>query len=152
MGTEIERKFLVTDQDWQSHPSTYFSQGYLNRDKNRTVRVRIAGQNAWLTIKGESLGPTRPEFEYAIPAQDATQLLKLCDQPLIEKNRFVVSYEGLNWEVDQFLGANQGLVVAEIELSSADQTFKLPPWIGREVTDEPKYFNSNLSKHPYSRW
>jgi adenylate cyclase len=152
MGTEIERKFLVQGTDWRHATSVPFSQGYLNRDKERTVRVRIAGDKAFLTIKGVTQGATRAEFEYEIPVADAEHLLKLSDGPIVQKNRYVVVYEGSRWEVDEFLGDNAGLVVAEIELSSEDQQFSRPPWLGREVTHDSRYFNSNLASHPYSNW
>lgn len=152
MGTEIERKFLVTGTKWKMANSTYFCQGYLNRDKNRTVRIRLAENKAWLTIKGKSNGPVRPEFEYAIPVADAQALLAICEQPLIEKNRFISTFAGMTWEIDEFLGQNSGLVIAEIELSSPEQEFAKPDWVGAEVTDDPKYYNSNLSKSPYSTW
>jgi len=152
MALEIERKFLVTGTAWRAAPQRYFCQGYLNRDKQRTVRVRVAGDEAWLTVKGPSSGAVRSEFEYAIPLDDAKQMLSLCEQPLIEKNRYVVEHAGHTWEVDEFLGDNAGLVVAEIELASADESFVKPDWIGEEVTQDARYFNSNLAAHPYQRW
>jgi CYTH domain-containing protein len=152
MALEIERKFLVRGDAWRQAESVYICQGYLNRDKQRTVRVRIAGAGAWITIKGTSTGATRAEFEYAIPVEDAKQLLRLCEPPLIEKYRHAVHYRGFTWEVDEFLGDNQGLVVAEIELESADQAFELPEWVGAEVTEDARYFNSNLSLHPFRNW
>lgn len=152
MGMEIERKFLVIGTDWQSYPPQLYRQGYLNRDKERTVRVRIAGDIGFLTIKGLTRGASRPEFEYTIPIADAEQMIQLCEPPLIEKNRRVVPFAGMDWEVDEFLGENQGLVVAEIELESVNQVFERPPWIGDEVTTDDKYFNSNLAQHPYRSW
>lgn len=152
MGIEIERKFLVLGDEWRAAPAVYFSQGYLNRDKARTVRVRIAGNEAFLTIKGQSFGATRAEFEYPIPVWDARELLALCEQPLIEKNRRKILHEGFFWEVDEFLGENLGLVVAEIELPTEDTVFALPEWIGEEVTSDERYFNSNLSRNPFLRW
>ncbi len=152
MAIEIERKFLVTGDAWRSAEPVYYCQGYLNRDKARTVRVRIAGGQGFLTIKGPSQGASRSEFEYAIPLADARQLLALCEQPLIEKKRRKIPYEGFVWEVDEFLGDNLGLVVAEIELPSEDAEFARPQWLGQEVTQEARYFNSNLSKHPFNRW
>ncbi|XHS76990.1 CYTH domain-containing protein [Burkholderiaceae bacterium UC74_6] len=153
MGVEIERKFLVTGEDWKrSSTPQFLSQGYLNRDKQRTVRVRIAGDEAWLTIKGQSQGATRAEFEYAVPLADAQQLLAMCDGPRVEKNRWRVPHGGLVWEVDEFLGENAGLVVAEVELTSEDQRFDKPTWAGAEVTDDPRYFNSSLAGKPYSSW
>ena len=127
MAVEIERKFLVTSEQWRAHPAIYFCQGYLTRERARTVRVRVAGEKAWLTVKGLNVGTTREEFEYEIPVDDAKAMLKLCEQPLIEKHRRVVTYAGMNWEVDEFLGLNAGLVVAEIELESEDQAFEIPP-------------------------
>jgi len=156
MGIEIERKFLVIGEAWRQGEGEYLCQGYLNRDKQRTVRVRMAGaagrEQAWLTIKGASAGATRAEFEYAIPPGDARQLLALSDGPLVEKIRRRIAHGGLIWEVDEFLGDNLGLVVAEVELQRADQAVDLPDWVGREVTEDPRYFNSQLAALPFSRW
>jgi len=152
MAIEIERKFLVVGDAWRAAPAVFYSQGYLNRDKERTVRVRIAGDEAFLTIKGVSLGASRAEFEYPIPLWDARDLLALCEQPLIEKNRCKILHEGFVWEVDEFLGENLGLVVAEIELPSEDTVFAKPDWVGEEVTADTRYFNSNLSRTPYNCW
>jgi adenylate cyclase len=152
MATEIERKFLTLNNDWFSAPAVYFCQGYLNRDKECTVRVRVAGQQGFLTVKGVSKGMSRAEFEYEIPLIDAQQLLLLCNGPLIEKNRRKITYAEKLWEVDEFLGDNQGLVVAEIELESETEEFTKPDWIGEEVTHDQRYYNSNLSTHPYKRW
>lgn len=152
MAIEIERKFLVVGTEWETATPTYYCQGYLNHDKNRTVRVRIAGQAAFLTIKGLSEGASRPEFEYPIPVDDAKQLLPLCEQPLIEKNRRIIEHAGMRWEVDEFFGENQGLVVAEIELDSEEQQFELPTWAGEEVTEDARYYNSSLAQRPYSQW
>ena len=152
MGTEIERKFLVTGSEWKNGTGVAYCQGYVNRSKERTVRVRIAGELAFLTIKGAVQGIARAEFEYPIPLQDAEQLLKLCDGPLIQKMRYIVEYAGKRWEVDEFFGDNQGLVVAEIELQDENDTFACPAWVGREVSHDARYFNSNLASHPYSKW
>jgi adenylate cyclase len=152
MPTEIERKFLVYGLDWRSGNAQRISQGYLSRDKQRTVRVRIAGAKAYLTIKGETTGASRAEFEYEIPLEDAESLLLLCDGPLVEKLRHRIVYEGFTWEVDEFLGENTGLIVAEVELSSEDQAFSRPPWVGREVTMDARYYNSNLAANPFTRW
>ena len=152
MAIEIERKFLVQGEAWRAAPAVFYSQGYLNRDKARTVRVRIAGDEAYLTIKGQSVGASRAEFEYAIPLADARELLAMCEQPLIEKNRRKIPHAGFVWEVDEFLGENLGLVVAEIELPSEETQFARPDWVGQEVTDDARYFNSNLAKTPFSRW
>lgn len=152
MAIEIERKFLVQGDAWRAAPAVFYSQGYLNGDKARTVRVRIAGDEAFLTIKGQSVGASRAEFEYAIPLADARELLAICEQPLIEKNRRKISHAGFVWEVDEFLGENLGLVVAEIELPTEETQFARPDWVGQEVTDDVRYFNSNLAKLPFSRW
>ena len=152
MGIEIERKFLVTGDAWKLAPAVPYAQGYLNRDKQRTVRVRVVEGQAWLTIKGVSAGATRAEFEYAIPVADAEQLLALCDGPLVRKLRRVVVHEGSTWEIDEFQGDNAGLVVAEIELRSEDEAFAAPAWLGEEVTHDARYFNSSLATAPYSTW
>jgi len=152
MGVEIERKFLVTGEAWRSAEAVYYCQGYLSRAKERTVRVRIAGDSAFLTIKGAAQGISRVEFEYSIPIADARQLLTLCEQPLIEKTRRKIPFAGFVWEVDEFLGDNLGLVVAEIELPREDAEFVRPDWVGEEVTYDPRYFNANLGRHPFSRW
>ena len=152
MPVEIERKFLVRGDGWKTDHGVRFTQGYLNHDRERTVRVRIAGGRAFLTVKGINSGAVRAEFEYEIPVFDAEQLLKLCDGPLIEKTRHRIDYAGMIWEVDEFHGANDGLVVAEIELEAAEQTFVKPAWIGPEVTTDVRYFNSNLAVRPYSSW
>jgi len=152
MAIEIERKFLVVGDAWRVAPAVFYSQGYLNRDKTRTVRVRIAGEQAFLTIKGVSVGASRAEFEYPIPLEDARELLALCEQPLIEKYRRKILHEGFLWEVDEFLGENLGLVVAEIELPSEDTVFIRPDWVCEEVTDDARYFNSVLSRAPFIRW
>ncbi|MBL0726267.1 CYTH domain-containing protein [Piscinibacter sp. HJYY11] len=152
MGVEIERKFLVVGAAWRQGAGVRFSQGYLNRDKDRTVRVRIAGEQAFITIKGRTKGASRAEFEYEIPIKDGQELLLLCERPLIEKVRRVIAHDGSTWEVDEFLGENAGLVVAEVELQSESQPFTHPEWLGEEVTHDPRYFNSSLSKHPYGRW
>lgn len=153
MATEIERKFLLASDAWRAGATgTEYRQGYLSRDPARTVRVRIAGEQGWLTIKGRNEGISRAEFEYAIPLTDAQQLLVLCEGPLIEKRRYRVEYAGFVWEIDEFFGQNSGLVVAEIELPSADAAFELPPWLGAEVSGDARYYNSSLSKTPYSEW
>ena len=152
MGVEIERKFLVSGDDWKQAQPVFYCQGYLNRDKMRTVRVRIAGDQAWLTIKGPTDSMSRDEFEYSIPVNDAEKMLVLCEKPLVEKNRRVVEYDGMHWEVDEFLGENQGLVIAEVELESVDQDIAIPDWVGEEVTHDSRYFNSNLSIRPYGEW
>ena len=152
MGTEIERKFLVKDGVWRNTKATKYRQGYLSTVKERTVRVRTIEDKGYLTIKGIAIGASRMEFEYEIPSQDADALLDICEKPLIEKNRYKVQFGGFVWEVDEFFGENQGLIVAEIELESEDQNFPKPNWVGEEVTGDPLYFNSNLIKHPYTKW
>lgn len=152
MAIEIERKFLVINDAWRIAPAVYFCQGYLNPSKERTVRVRVAGEVGYLTIKGVTTGATRHEFEYEIPLSEAKELLTLCEGPLIEKYRRKILYENFVWEVDEFLGDNQGLVVAEIELASEEQFFNKPDWLGKEVTQEARYYNANLSKTPYLKW
>ena len=152
MGIEIERKFLVVGDDWRHAPAVPYAQGYLNRAKERTVRVRVVQDAAWLTIKGASAGATRAEFEYPIPVADARELLALCDGPLVRKTRRVVVHAGATWEIDEFEGDNAGLVVAEIELPSEDAAFEPPPWLGAEVTHDPRYFNSSLATVPWRTW
>jgi len=152
MAIEIERKFLVSGTAWKNAAGVAFRQGYLNRDKHRTVRVRVAGDAAFLTIKGVSVGATRSEFEYPIPLADAQALLTLCDGPVIDKVRYRVEVDGTVWEVDAFAGDNAGLVVAEVELLREDQPFARPHWLGEEVTHDARYFNSNLASHPYRAW
>jgi adenylate cyclase len=154
MGIEIERKFLVAGDGWrqQAARQTRFSQGYLSRDPARTVRVRVAGEHAFLTIKGATTGATRAEFEYEVPVADAQQLLALADGPVVEKIRHLCEIDGMTWEVDEFLGANAGLVVAEIELQSEAQAFTRPGWLGAEVTGDARYVNANLAVQPYSSW
>lgn len=154
MALEIERKFLVTSDKWQRLGTPQLvRQGYLSRDIERTVRVRIKGDKAYLTIKGRNKGAVRTEFEYAIPTDEAAVLLDtLALKPLIEKTRTKVAYAGKIWEVDRFFGENEGLVVAEVELTSENETVELPPWIGREVTHLTRYYNSALSERPYSEW
>jgi adenylate cyclase len=152
MGIEIERKFLVAGDGWRQGAGLALAQGYLNRDPARTVRVRIAGERAFLTVKGVSQGPTRAEFEYEIPLADAARLLALCDGPVVKKVRRVIEHEGSRWEVDEFEGDNAGLVVAELELESEGQAFAKPSWLGREVTDDPRFYNSSLAAHPYRQW
>jgi adenylate cyclase len=152
VGTEIERKFLVRSDDWRTSPGTRLRQGYLNPAKERTVRVRVAADQAVLTIKGPAKGLSRPEFEYPIPVADAEQLLLLCEGPVLDKVRHLVVHHGTRWEVDEFFGENRGLVIAEVELSREDETFERPPWLGTEVTGDARYYNSSLSERPYASW
>ena len=152
MAKEIERKFRVKEGDWRQAKGTQYRQGYLNRAKERIVRVRTIDDKGYLTIKGLTVGASRMEFEYEIPLQDANELLNICEKPLIEKIRYTVEDGGMVWEIDEFAGDNQGLIVAEVELDSEDQPFHKPDWIGKEVTGDPRYFNSNLIKIPYTKW
>lgn len=153
MGCEIERKYLVRTDSWRDGPAgRLLRQGYLSRDPKRTIRIRISGDEAFLTIKSAREGIRRDEFEYAVPVEDATELLALCEGPLVEKIRHEREFGGHLWEIDEFLGANAGLVVAEIELEAADEDFPLPGWAGEEVSDDPRYYNSNLAVRPWSSW
>ena len=154
MGIEIERKFLVTRLPEDLAPGVNICQGYLLNTPDRVVRVRIQGETGLLTIKGRTrTASVRPEFEYDIPLADARQMLDLfCETPVIEKCRHTLYYKGIKWVIDRFFGANQGLVVAEAELSSRDQVFARPPWAGKEVTEDTRYFNASLVHHPYSSW
>ena len=154
MKKEIERKFIVQNESWRTaSPGILYCQGYLSSARECTVRVRTAGDKAFLTIKGPTTGPSRTEYEYEIPQADARALLaELAEKPLIEKIRHKRTYDGLLWEIDEFLGENQGLIVAELELKSEEQAFDKPDWAGEELTDDPRYFNSNLTKKPFGRW
>lgn len=154
MAKEIERKFLVKGEAWRAMAQgTMYRQGYLNSVKERTVRVRTVGDKAFLTIKGITVGATRAEYEYPIPFDDCNAMLDtLAEKPIIEKKRYKIPQGEFTWEVDEFFGENQGLIVAEIELQSEDQKFDKPDWIGEEVTGDPRYFNSNLIKHPFTKW
>jgi CYTH domain-containing protein len=154
MAKEIERKFLVVGDDWRRlAEGTMYRQGYLNSVKERTVRIRTVGDRAFLTVKGITVGSTRVEYEYEIPVADCNAMLDgLAEQPIIEKKRYRIPFGGLTWEIDEFFGENLGLIVAEVELTSEDQRFDKPAWIGEEVGHDPRYFNSNLIAHPYSKW
>jgi adenylate cyclase len=155
MATEIERKFLLRDDSWrqEADAGVDYRQGYLPGDTSVAVRVRAAGDAAWLTIKSGTQGISRREFEYPIPLADADEMLQhLCRRPLIEKRRHKVHRGKHVWEIDVFRGDNEGLVVAEIELCSVDEPFERPAWLGREVSDDARYFNARLSQHPYREW
>jgi adenylate cyclase len=151
---EIERKFLVTSEAWkQGVKPVRVTQGYLSRVNERVVRVRLAGGKGWITVKGKSHGPRRREYEYEIPHAHAAEMLdQLCERPLLDKLRYKVPSCDVVWEVDEFLGENAGLVVAEVELSQDEELSCLPEWIGAEVTDDPRYANSHLVAHPFSTW
>jgi adenylate cyclase len=154
MPKEIERKFLVKSTNFANlAPGTPIKQGYISSTPAHSVRVRCYGDRGFITIKGPTKGATRDEFEYEIPLADAKEMLAhLCEQPPIEKTRYRIPVGKHTFEVDRFAGANEGLVVAEVELRSEDEAVELPDWIGREVTDDPRYYNSNLSRRPFSTW
>ena len=154
MATEIERKFLVNGGSWkQGVTGERVRQAYLSTDKQRVVRVRVIDDRAWLTVKGQTQGISRLEFEYQIPADDADEMLRLlCHQPIIDKTRYRVRHGDHTWEIDEFHGANDGLVIAEIELQTENEPFERPEWLGEEVSSDHRYFNSSLASHPFSDW
>ena len=154
MNIEIERKFLVTGDGWRRGAvGRSIRQGYLGIDKERTVRVRATEEGGWITVKGRSAGSVRSEFEYAIPCAEAEQMLEsLCLRPLIEKTRFVVRHGGKEWEVDVFTGVHEGLMLAEVELRDRGEEVALPPWVGEEVTGDPRFENASLVSRPRSKW
>ena len=154
MAKEIERKFLVVGDAWRRlAEGTRYRQGYLNSMKERTVRIRTVGDKAFMTVKGPTVGVTRMEFEYPIPYDDCVTMLdNLAEQPVIDKARYKIPMGEFVWEVDEFFGVNQGLIVAEIELKSEDQAFEKPEWIGEEGSGDPRDFNSRLVAHPYTTW
>jgi adenylate cyclase len=156
MGIEIERKFLVNYAKWAEarKQATYtaYKQGYITATPERTVRVRIAGSKGFITIKGKTNGISRAEFEYEIPSDDALALMQLCSGPLVEKIRCKLTFAGKLWEVDEFEGDNQGLILAEIELNSETEQIEFPEWIEQEVTGDKRYYNSYLSRNPFKTW
>ncbi len=154
MGIEIERKFLVEGDGWKAAIGDGLEcrQGYLATGPEKTVRVRIIGEQAFLTIKGATSGISRSEFEYGIPVADAIELLKLCGDAVVEKTRYSITHGGMVWELDVFSGANEGLVMAEIELESEAQPFDLPDWAGQEVSGAPRYYNACLARNPFTKW
>jgi len=154
MAKEIERKFLLANDQWRTLATgVHYRQGYLHSSKNCTVRVRIAGEKGFLTIKGATIGFGRNEYEYTIPVEEAEAMLNdLCLQPQIEKIRYTIPFAGFLWEVDEFLGVNLGLVVAEIELDHEEQSFPKPHWVGQEVTGDTRYYNAALCSHPFIKW
>lgn len=155
MGTEIERKFLVRGEDWRHavHGRVQYRQGYLANSETCSVRVRIGADEARLNVKSATAGTTRLEFEYVLPLADAeTMLRELCIDAPVEKTRHLLRHDGRLWEVDVFEGANEGLVVAEVELDAADEAIALPPWVGDEVTDDVRYYNAALARKPYRDW
>ncbi len=154
MAKEIERKFLLKNEDWKSQVDKSFSikQGYLSTNPERTVRIRIKNKKGILTIKGITKGISRLEYEYEIPFQDAMELIDLCEKPIIEKVRYIVIDDKLKWEIDIFEGENKGLELAEVELETENQKINLPNWIDREVTSDRRYYNSSLIKMPFKDW
>jgi adenylate cyclase len=154
MAQEIERKFRVANDDWRAMAtsSSSLKQGYLSSSAEATVRVRLEDNLGTVTIKSKTNGITRNEFEYAIPAQEAKELLMLCSGPLIEKTRYRIPQENHTWEIDVFEGDNDGLIIAEIELTSDEDYFAKPQWLGEEVSGDSRYYNSNLATHPYVNW
>ncbi len=155
MPIEIERKFLVEGDSWRRRagPGRRFCQGHVTRGGANTVRIRRADDRAYITVKGERSGIARPEFEYEIPVDDAEEMLRtLCTKPLVEKTRYCVWHEGMEWEVDVFEGDAEGLVIAEIELSRSDQSFDMPEWLGVEVTHDPRYRNSRIVQDAAGAW
>jgi len=154
LALEIERRFLVGDPAFLDDlQGTYFKQGYIEGRNRSAARIRLVGARALLTLKGATRGLVRSEYEYEIPTQDAREMLEeLCEKPLVEKMRYEVEFAGNTWEVDVFYGDNEGLLMAEIELGHAEQVFDKPPWLGEEVSDDPRYFNSSLVRNPYKQW
>lgn len=155
VGQEIERKFLVVSEQWRDAVVAHvvYRQGYLCGNQRSSVRIRVSDQEARLNIKSATLGIERQEYDYPLPLEEAHTLLDcLCEQPLIEKTRYYVDYQGKRWEIDVFAGDNAGLIVAEIELACVDETIALPPWVGEEVSHDPRYYNVSLVKYPYKDW
>ncbi|MGH8607180.1 MAG: CYTH domain-containing protein [Gammaproteobacteria bacterium] len=155
MGQEIERKFLVQNDRWRrlAAAGVRYVQGYLANNQRCSVRVRVAGEEAWLNIKSADLGISRTEFDYAVPAAEAKEILaSLCERPLIEKTRYRVLHAARKWEIDVFEGENQGLVIAELELNAVNEGFEKPDWVGEDVSHDRRYYNVHLVKHPYKDW
>jgi adenylate cyclase len=155
VSIEIERKFRLLGDGWRGHVlrKTLLRQGYIANTQRASVRVRLAGETGWLSVKAMTRGLARAEYEAAIPAADANEMLeRLCEGPLIEKWRHIVIYQGSEWEIDEFLGANAGLVIAELELDAEDAVFARPSWLGVEVTHDERYYNFRLSEKPFRHW
>lgn len=155
MGIEIERKFLIVSDDWRkdADDGIHIVQAYMGSNEKSSIRIRINGESANLNIKSKTLGIQRSEYEYAIPIEEAKEILEsLCDKPFIEKTRFHVMHDAHQWEIDVFAGDNDGLIVAELELASVDEPFSLPDWVGNDVSDDPRYYNICLVSHPYKDW
>ncbi len=155
MATEIERKFLVTNNNWKKHvtQSIPIKQGYFCHNKTVSIRVRISDKHAWLNFKSINIGIQRAEYDYEIPASDAWEMLEsLCQKPIIEKTRYLLPDNGHTWEIDVFEAKNTGLVIAELELNHINQQFQLPNWVGQEVTNDQRYYNPWLCSHPFQQW
>lgn len=155
MGVEIERKFLVYREKWNQLVKPYgmvIRQGYMHREPSKTIRVRIKDKESYITIKGKLEGISRSEYEYQIPLNDGNEMLASFCDTVIDKVRYCITYAGKLWEVDVFAGDNEGLIVAEIELDDEHEQFDVPDWIGVEVTEDKRYYNSNLSVSPYNSW
>jgi CYTH domain-containing protein len=155
MNQEIERKFLVNKSLWKKvnkPEGLYLKQTYLSTNPDKTIRVRVLGEKGFITLKGRAKGLIRPEFEYEVPLQDAQQMIDLFGETVIEKTRYEINFENHLWEIDVFDGDNKGLIVAEIELTSETERFEKPDWLSKEVSEDTKYFNSNLQSNPYIHW
>lgn len=154
MAVETERKFLLKNDDWRSLVTAQrqIIQGYLNSTPERTVRIRISDERGMITIKSKPEGLSRAEYEYPIPLKDAREMMMLCEKPIIEKTRYLLTFEDKLWEIDEFDGDNKGLVVAEVELESADELITLPSWVRKEVSHSARYSNASLIRHPYAEW
>jgi len=155
MALEIEHKFLLKNNDWKKNisKSTQFKQGYLVSDEKRSLRIRVSDNEAWINIKSATIGTHRMEYEYSIPLTEGLEILNsLCEKPIIEKTRHLVPYKQHIWEIDVFIGDNEGLIVAEVELSAIGESFDIPAWVGKEVTEDLRYYNNNLCQHPYKNW
>ena len=155
MALEIERKFLVHHNLWhrlKKPVPVRITQAYLSKDIHKTIRVRLMGHHAFLTVKGKSEGVVRQEFEYEIPVSDARELIDLCEEPPMDKDRFRLQVGDHVWDVDVFYGANEGLILAEIELKTEDEVFEKPGWLASEVSDDIRFYNSNLAQNPFKKW
>lgn len=153
MPLEIERKFLVKPKQWKpTVTGIHFCQAYIAITESAAVRIRLEGDNGYLTIKSSEPGKSREEYEYPIPLDDAQQLLRLCPNPPIEKIRYQVKSKGHLWDVDEFKGKNEGLLIAEVELESETEKVILPDWVGQEVTEDERYYNAYLFRFPYTSW
>jgi adenylate cyclase len=155
MGVEIERKFLVSNDAWKRHilRSVEMAQGYLGESSKASIRIRVAGEDAWLSVKSARSGLTRAEYEYPVPPEDGREMLQqLTRQGIVEKTRYWIQDGTHTWELDVFHGENEGLVIAELELNREDEDFEIPSWLGPEVTHDERYYNSSLAQTPYSCW